>query len=184
MQYFVMTCKGEYPTAALKKGPQLGPPWYSGRVIAGVPEPLIYTLDPERPGNIIAMYDDIKYPLIRDDLLHALISAGVDNLQLFEAVIQDTANKKEYNIYKAFNVVGVVSAADMDKSVLMGISQSRMIDTDFDSLAIDEKKAIPFKLFRLAENVSAIIADSTVKEMVEQCKIKGMEFYDPQDWSG
>lgn len=185
MSYFVMTCEGIYPSAALKGGPQLGvPPWMHGRVIDSVPVPLHYTLDPERPGNLCAMYQGAKYPLMSDELVAALQNAGVDNVQFFDAVIFDSLSGDEHSKYKAFNVVGIVSAADLEESIFMESSDSRLIDADFESLKLNEKKAVPFKLFRLAENVGAIIVDEVVKNEVEQSGIPGMVFYDPSDWSG
>jgi hypothetical protein len=130
------------------------------------------------------MYDDTAYPLMRDDLVDALKAVGVDNLQLFPATLTDPATNKEHNNYKAFNIVGVVAAADMARSVRMPTTDSTMIDVDFQSLAIDESKAMPFRLFRLAESVSAIIVDDIVKGEVRRRNIPGMEFYKPEKWSG
>ena len=80
--------------------------------------------------------------------------------------------------------MGVVSAADMDASELMGTSDSTMIDADFDSLVIDEERAGSFKLFRLAESINAIIVSDAVRLEIEGRAIPGMVFYDPGDWSG
>jgi len=186
MPYFVMTCNGVYPSAAIARGPGLsGVPWYQGRPITdSIAEPLVYTVDSEQPGNIPAMLDDMAQPLMHDDLVSALEAVGVDNLQLFAAVIEDPTNGVKHTDYKAFNVIGVVAAADMSKSVTMGTSDSTLIDVDFESLAIDEKKAAPFRLFRLAENISTLVVDEAVKSEVERRGIPGMRFYDPADWSG
>jgi|SRR2546429_5997063 len=186
MPHFVMTCNGVYPSAALGKGPDMNDaPWFHGtRLVGDFPQPLVYMLDPTRPGNLRAMYDDAAYPLMRDDLVEAVHSAGVDNLQLFSAVIKDPSTGAQHTNYKAFNIVGVVAAADMDKAVLMGTSDATMIDVDFDALAIDDNKAAQFRIFRLAESVSAIIVDAAVKEEVERRAIPGMVFYEPGDWSG
>jgi hypothetical protein len=186
MPFFVMTCNGVYPSAALASGPDMNDaPWFhGGRLAGGFLQPLEYTLDPTRPGNVLAMYDDTAYPVMRDDLVEALQAAGVDNLQLFPAVIRDPSTGTTHSNYKAFNIVGVVAAADMAKSVAAEGSDSAMIDVDFDSLAIDEKAAGPFRLFRLAESVSAIIVDEIVKQEVERRNIPGMVFYEPETWAG
>ena len=186
MPYFVMTCEGVYPSASIGTGPDMNDaPWFLGRsVTPSLPPPLVYTLNPERLGNIQAMYDDHRFPLMRDDLVAALQAVGVDNLELFDAVIRDPSTGEDHANYKAFNIIGLVAAADMQGSVLMGTSDSTLIDADFEQLAIDEKKAAPFRLFRLAESVSTIIVDQVVKDEVERRGIEGMEFYDPADWSG
>jgi hypothetical protein len=181
-----MTCTGVYPSAAIGQGPGLNDaPWFLGRPITSpVPQPLVYRLDPERPGNIPEMIDDMSRPLMSDNLIDVLRALGIDNLQFFDAVIEDPVTGAKHTNYKAFNVLGLVAAADIGKSVLMGTSDSTMIDVDFESLAIDESKAKPFRLFRLAENVSTIIVDETVKDEVKRRKIPGMRFYTPSDWSG
>jgi Immunity protein family (Imm11) len=181
-----MTCEGIYPSAALGQGPALNdPPWILGRTLAApVPQPLLYRLNPERLGNLRAMYDSVRYPIMRDDLIAALQAVGVDNLQLFDAVLVDPSTGAEHRNYKAFNIIGLVAATDFGKSVLAGTSESRVIDVEFDRLAIDEAKAAPFRLFRLAENASTIIVDEVVKAEVERRAIPGMLFYEPNEWSG
>ena len=164
MNYYVMECEGEYPITALDDAPDLDdPPWMHGSVVHPPDCQLLYILDSEPSGNMKAMYDESEYPIMREDLIAALQAAGVNNLQLFDAVVRDPGTGKEYTNYKAFNIVGVVAAADMDASELMQTSSSTMIDVDFDSLVIDEEKAKPFKLFRLAESVNAIIVSNNVR---------------------
>jgi hypothetical protein len=186
MPHFIMACNGVFPSAALESGPsRTDPPWMSGQPLRKPPsEPLIYTLDTKRPGNIPAMITGTAYPLMRDDLIEALRAVGVDNLELFEAVIVDPATGQEHRNYKAFNILGAVAAADMSKSVLASSSDSKVIDADFDSLSIDPKRAAPFRLFRLAESVNAIVVDESVKTEVKRRKIEGMRFYDPANWAG
>lgn len=186
MPFYVMTCDGEYPSAAIAKGPAIDDaPWFHGGLLTDdYPVPLVYTLNPKRPGNVKVMYDDTKYPVMRDDLVEALHAVGVSNLQLFPAVIKDPKTGAEHTNYKSFNIVGVVAAADMAKSVRMPTTDSEMIDVDFDSLAIDEDKAAPFRMFRLAESVSAIIVDEAVKAEVDRRGLPGMVFYKPEKWSG
>jgi hypothetical protein len=108
----------------------------------------------------------------------------VDNLQLFPAVVQDKKKKQEYTNFKVFNVIGVISAANMGESTLMGTSRSTKINVDFDSLVLDESRIGSALLFRLAESVSAIVVHRKVKAHIEASKIPGMTFYGPGEWSG
>jgi hypothetical protein len=123
-------------------------------------------------------------PLFREDLLGALVDAGVDNLQLFEAVLRDPQRGAQHANYKAANVVGVVSAADLGRSSMMGTTDSTLLDADFDRLVFRNDAPTDLLLFRLAESVNAIVVHERVKRAVEQRAIPGMTFYASGEWSG
>jgi hypothetical protein len=180
--YYVLNCIGD---TDLSETPNLpGGPWMHGqRLTIAVPEPLLYTLDPDYPGDLMAMYKD-AIPLMRDDLLQALQDAGVDNLETFRAILRDPANGVERTDYKAVNVVGLVSCADATASKTMDGSPVRSLDTDFDSLVIDEKRVGGALLFRLAEAVNAIVVHDKVKQVVEARGIPGIVFLGPGEWAG
>jgi uncharacterized protein DUF1629 len=183
--YWVMGCDGEYPVASIDKYPKVrGFSWMSGKMItAPIDEPLLYTIDPDYPGEPKAMYDE-KILLMRDDLLASLRGAGVDNLQTFQAILRDPRNGTDRTNFKSVNIVGVVSCADEARSQRMGTSTSTMIDVDYHSLVIDEKKTGGALLFRLAEAVSAIVVHDKVKTRVVADGIAGMTFFGPGEWSG
>ena len=183
--YYVMTCEGLHPSTTIGRPPRLPRgPWKTGQLIAyQVPEPLIYELDPAYPGLLLPMYKAAA-PLMRDDLLAVLRTAGVDNIQLYQAILRDPAKGNEYAEYKAVNVGGVISAADLERSVMMGTTDSRMIDADFDSLVLDETRIGGPLLFRLAESVSAIVVHEKVRQAIEARGIPGMTFYESGEWSG
>jgi hypothetical protein len=122
-------------------------------------------------------------PLMRADLLAALADAGVDNLQLFDAVLRDLKGN-ENKEYRAVNVVGVVTAADLGNSRMMGTTDSTLVDADFHRLAFREKIPADLLLFRLAESVNAIVVHDRVKRRVEGAGIPGMTFYASDEWSG
>jgi hypothetical protein len=182
--FYVMGCEGIFPSTALGKRPTLPRgPWMTGqRITYDVPTPLEYALDPDYPGELLPMYKSAA-PLMRADLLTALADAGVDNLQLFDAVLRDlkgNANKD----YKAVNVVGVVAAADLGNSRMMGTTDSTLVDADFQRLAFREQVPTDLLLFRLAESVNAIVVHDRVKRRVERAGIPGMTFYASDEWSG
>ncbi len=184
--YFVMSGEGPTPAATIEDGPELdSTPWFSGALVDDeITAPLEYRLDPDYPGAMKPLYDEEGAPLIRLDLLDVLITAGVDNLQLFPAVIRDPSTGKNHENYKAFNVVGVVAAADMGQSDLMGTSDSTLVDVDFDRLVLDESKPQGLLLFRLAEAVNAIVVHASVRQKIEESGIDGIVFYGPGEWAG
>jgi hypothetical protein len=180
-----MVCEGEYPLMPIERGPDLPGIWRDGQPIRGaVPQPLIYTLDPDYPGTPKAMYYEKAIPVVREDVIKALRQAGVDNVQYFDAVLRDPRNGTEFTDYKAYNIIGLVACADMEASKRMGISNSVMGDVDFESLVIDETRTGGLLLFRLAENVGATVVHEKVKEAIEAAGIPGFVFYGPAGWSG
>ena len=183
--YYVMTCESMYPARPIRKSPFfMRGPWFSGQPIAyPVPQPLAYELDPDYEGELKPFYREAA-PIMRRDLLDALAAAGIDNLQLFDAVVTDPKTGQTYTDYKAVNVIGAVSAADMAQSKRMGTGDSTMVDVDFDQLVIDEARPRGTLLFRLAESVGAIVVHDRVKSVIEARGIPGMTFYESGEWSG
>jgi hypothetical protein len=183
--YYVMDCRTLFPPTSLGKYPNLpSGPWFTGRPIDPPRTlPLEYALDPDYPGKLRPFYPAAA-PLMREDLLAALAEAGVDNLQAFAALLHDPAAGTTHTNYKAVNIIGIVAAADMGQSVMMGTSDSTLIDADFESLVIDDAKPRGALLFRLAESASAIVVHDTVKQMIEARVVPGMVFYGPGEWAG
>lgn len=195
MNYYIMVAEGDYPIAVIEKTHKEHLPkkkWMDGNKLDfEIGEPIIYDLEDDEDEydevpNIEALGDHLPIPFICTDLHEALLAAGVDNLQVFDAVIRDLKRGIEHKNYKAFNVVGKVAAADMEASARMGVSDNSMISADFDALVIDKNKAGKgdLLLFRLAENYSAIVVHDKIKKAVEESGIPGIFFYASGEWSG
>jgi hypothetical protein len=183
-EYYVMSCEGVFPGTTIGTEPALPRgAWMTGQLITyPVPEPLVYALDPDYPGLLQPMYKAAA-PLMRDDLCTALGDAGVDNLQLFSAVLRDTQGV-EHQSFKAVNIVGVVSAADLAQSTMMGTTDSTLIDADFHALVFKKSAPKDLLLFRLAEAVNAIVVHERVRRVIEERAIPGMTFFSSGEWSG
>lgn len=183
--YFVMVGRGKHPIKPISRGPGVRGNWRDGRPVAGpVPQPLVYTLSDAYEGHPQPMYYAEAIPVMRDDVVAALDAAGVDNIQYFDAVLRDAAAGRDYTNYKAYNIVGLVSCADMGASTMMGTSDSNHLDADFDGLVLDESRVGGALLFRMAENVSAIVVHERVKVAIEASGIPGFVFCGPGEWSG
>jgi hypothetical protein len=183
--YFVMSCEGIVPGTMIGTFPKIVTmPWMTGQPVKGrIPEPLEFELDPAYPGKLKPFYKG-RIPLMRDDLIAALRTGGVDNLQLFKAVLTNPFENTEHTDYKAFNIIGAIAAADLERSKAMFPQRARKIDMTFDTLAIDEGKIGGPLMFRLAESVNAIMVHAKVKRVVEESGIPGMTFYRPEEWAG
>ncbi|MBL8025522.1 MAG: hypothetical protein JNL74_03880, partial [Fibrobacteres bacterium] len=155
--YFVMVCEGKHPITPIRVCPHISG-WMLGRVVEPPAKlPLHYELNSRHPGNPKAMYDEKSVPIMHDSVRAVLEWVGVSNIQYFDAVLSNPLSGEIRHDYKAFNIVGLVACADITASQTMGISSSRVGDTDFHGLVIDETKTDGTLLFRLAENISAIV---------------------------
>ena len=183
--FVVMECHGPLPLARVGIVTDVeDSPWMHG-VRVDDPGLVRCSVDPDRPGKLSALYEYLDVPLIRLDLLAQLQAAGVDNLQLFEANIVDPTTGVEHTNYRAFNILGLVSGADMGASQLMHPGSLTGIDHDFASLVFDREKLRPdLLLFRLAESVNAIVVHEKVRRQIEASGIEGMVFYASGEWSG
>lgn len=153
------------------------------RITYDVPTPLEYGLDPDHPGELLPFYKSAA-PLMSDELIKVIESAGVDNLQLFDAVLIDPQRGRTHRDYKAVNIIGMVAMADLAQSTTMGTSDSELIDVDFDRLVFKEKSSGEHLIFRLAESVNAIVVHDRVKQKIEAAGLPGMTFYASGEWSG
>jgi hypothetical protein len=185
MAYYVMVGEGKHPIMPIASGPGIEGNWRLGRPITdAVPVPIVYMLNPRFKGQPKPMYYEKAIPVMRDDVAAALRGAGVDNIQYFDAVLKDPGTGADHRNYRAYNIVGLVACADMVASKRMSTGSGTMGDVDFESLVVDESKTGGALLFRLAENVSAIVVHDKVKEAIEASGIPGFVFYGPGEWSG
>lgn len=158
--------------------------WNLGRIFTqSPPEPIEISIDANTEGPFLPMYD-CGILLFSDEMIAALRKAGVDNFNTYKTTLIDTKTKEHHTNYKAVNIIGLVAVADMSKSKYSDPSGNGLIDMDFDSLVIDEKKARGLLMFRLAECVSGIVIHDRVKYWLEKEGIKGLDFVDPQEWVG
>jgi hypothetical protein len=157
--HYMMSCPRLGNWRAIAQGPGLKTePWICGRKLSfPVPEPLLYTLGPG-PGDLLPMYDQPE-PLMRQDLLDALQEAGVDNLDLYRAVVRDPFTGRAREDYWGFNVLGLVASAVENPAV-----------------TIDEAKTGGLLFYRLAEVPSIIVVDETVRRAIQRRAIAGVTF--------
>lgn len=156
--------------------------WLLGsRFSQPLPNPIKITLDADR-GIMLPMFS-AGILLFRDDLIEALHESGVDNLDIYPAELFNPLTGETFTNYKAINIIGVVSAADLSKSKYEAHGRP-MVDVDFDSLEIDPERANGLLMFRLAEAVSGIVVHESVKAHTEQKGIAHLDWIEPRLWIG
>jgi hypothetical protein len=184
--YFILGCFGPRDADRTTIGTIVNTKvsWQSGRRFSEPPpQPVLVDLDPQFPGVMVPMFD-AGILLFTDAMLSAIHRAGVDNLDIYAAIIRDPLTGKTYHEYKAVNVIGTIAAADLARSEWAAPSGSPIVDTDFDSLALDESRIGGALMFRLAENVTAIVIHDTVRRELEAAKIPYLDFHEPKNWMG
>jgi hypothetical protein len=149
-----------------------------------IPEPLplkLKSLDPHSSdhGPEMPEYFKGKIPLFRDDLLAAMREAGVDNLDAYKVVITDPDSGRTYDNYKAVNIIGMISAADMGKSQATVHPGGPLIDVEFDRLVLDEGRARGALIFRLAEATATILVHQDLRDHLRSKGFTKLEFLEP-----
>ncbi|SMF56285.1 hypothetical protein SAMN02745866_03600 [Alteromonadaceae bacterium Bs31] len=173
MYYLLDTQDANFPCRWLEDEPYIeGVNFRLGKKITKpVPTPLQYTLEPldelatDSGPEMPAIFVE-NTVLFRDDFIAALLEAGVNNFDPYEVEIHDPDNGQIYRNYKAINILGIVSAADMTKSDATVHDNVALFDVDFDGLVLDQEKTMGIELFRLAEANTAILIHERVKNFL------------------
>ncbi|WP_431688127.1 imm11 family protein [Hahella sp. NBU794] len=156
--------------------------WRKGAVLTSPPpNPLKFALKPCSPhawdhSPYLPSFLDASAPIFRDDLIEALEECGVDNLETYNTEITDPDNGAVYSNYKVVNIIGLISAADIQKSDAI-VHGSDIYDVDFDSLVIDPSKAGGKYFFRLAESTNALIVHDKVRQHLLAKGFTDLAFY-------
>ena len=160
--------------------------WLTGRPLKlGLESPLHYDWNALSEGGARLAYYSTGPVLMRADLLAALGRCGVDNLEVFPAVIHSPAGDPDCLDYSAVNIIGLVEALDTSRAVTAPTPNSGpLIDQDILSLAIDEERAHGLPIFRLAECVSAVLIHRRVAKFLEGEGGFGLTFQLPSEFSG
>jgi len=123
-------------------------------------------------------------PLFHRDIIEAFRACGVDNFDLYETSIKDTVTGVLCDDYFGVNFIGLVKAVSMEESIAVSHSDDGLVDTDFDSVVLDGSATREFKLFRLAECVTALVVHRSVKEHLESKGGFELTFTEPESWAG
>lgn len=126
-------------------------------ISATVPKPLHFPADTTAE-NPPPDFTRMVTPVMSARLIDELLSAGVNNLQCFDAVLTNKSTGETWHTHKAVNIVGLVSCADLSRSEYAKIGGGLY---DFNSLVVDPNRATGL-FFRLAESPSTIIAHKSI----------------------
>jgi len=188
-EYFVLMCPEpmDWEDSALLKA--IPPPpgsisWRVGQRFATPPtEPVQVSLNPTHSDQMLTYYD-VDAILMTRRMLEALRAVGVDNLDAYNAIVRHPGTGFETRDYVAVNLLGLVSAADLSRSRVVGGSSDHKLDTGFEGFTVDAARARGMLMFRLAENTSAILVRRTVREHLKREGFEQLRFILPGKWVG
>jgi hypothetical protein len=140
-----------------------------------------YVPDSPDQSRALPAFIDGVVPLMSTALVAALQAMGVANLELYSAVLIDPDDGSRHEGYWAFNLIGLVAAAEMAASIYTVRDGIPLIDVAFDKLVIDPNKCAGLRMFRLAENNSAIIVHESVRDRLLEDGFGELTFYKPEN---
>jgi hypothetical protein len=191
--YFVLTCpplvnaKGE-ALMEIHNCFEVGNVWSWCDGLALEPEerdfsvPILIDFEPFRgyagpPRELV----DVCIPLMSKRLTEVLLEAGVKNLELYPVLLTNTVTGETHD-YHAFKLIGLIAAADMQQSQWSRYDARAEGDTSFTSLALDESKTGGRLLFRLKENINALLVHESVRDRILAKGIDTLTFVKPEEW--
>jgi hypothetical protein len=162
------------------KNPSLRDNWLWGKRFVKPPAaPVVVSILPGYEEKELMDYFGTP-PVMSGRFYDALVEAGVDNLDVYDAVLSGDGGRIRHTGYKAFNVIGLISAASKD-TFYSGDNKSRLLDASIEKLVIDPAAARGALLFRLAEYAGAIVVHRSIKEAIERLAFPHVHFGDPED---
>ena len=165
--YYILSTVVSETTVRITNEPQLpsgSDLWIDGAPLESpIEEPLVYEIEDGDEGEMGAFIRTAA-PLMSQDLVKTIQSCGVDNLDLYKAVIREVATGREYRNYVAVNIIGVISGADPAQSVSTSIDG---LGTWFEHLVLDEQSTRGALVFRLRGSLSKVFVHRRVKEAIE-----------------
>ena len=183
--YHVLNCFAEPGDAIISELPALPDPldnWMGGDEIALRDEtPLRFAICDDDAGTMRPFYN-LGIPLMDREMLEILRANGARNLQDYPAVIHDFSVGEDITNYRAVNIVGLVSMADLEGSELddLGFGEARF----FHHLAVREADTRRLLIFRLKESVNAVFIHGRLKIALEEAGFGRLDFVHPMRWSG
>lgn len=188
-KYYMLECfePDDWDESALFNAspqPPSGQSWIAGQRFTHPPsEPIEFSLDADYPDDLLEM-DNTDALIVSKRLHTALQEVGVDNLDVYDAIIKHEGTGFISHNYVALNVIGVVTAANLEESDVVGGMPGNLIDVDFNSVVLYEDRAYDVLMFRLAENTNALIVHETVKKQLLSKGFNMLSFLPPERWMG
>lgn len=135
-------------------------------IAAELPDPLVFEVS-QPAGGTPPHFVGTTIPVFSSLLVDTLRSAGVANFQVFPAVLRDPGANTQWDGYWAFNAIGLIAAADVDKSsadtIVRGGPRGVPVPLlAFHELVLDRHKTRDVAMFRLWESPGTLLVHERV----------------------
>ena len=127
------------------------------------------------------------YPLLSDEVLEVLYRLGVDNLDVFPALLHNSYGPEPVVLrnYKAVAIMGAIACVDRKRSGQIDIGdETGLLQDGVDKMYLDESKADGLLIFRPRPGMGTIVVHERVKMALEAAKIPGLWFYSTSESGG
>lgn len=126
-------------------------------------------------------YFDGTISFMSPRMVEALTDAGVDNLDLYPAIVTYASTCERHEVF-AFNLLGLVSVVDFSKSKISSYDGDFKMDSSIQGFRVDPNKARGLLMFRLAENCMTVLVHKRIRNAIEDAGIRTFSFVEPQNW--
>lgn len=108
--------------------------------------------------------------LMTNEMVDVIKNSGVDNIQIFPAIIQNGETGEVIDNYLAVNILGLISCANMEESEYNPLGDANY----FHDLVVNEDNIHGLKMFRLAEYPPDIIVHKDVANAISKSNFNGV----------
>ena len=125
--------------------------------------------------------DFYPYPTLASERFYqALLAAGVDNIDAYDAYLYNEEAGIHIEGYKALNIIGTLRVAGKNTQFK---TESRLINASIDQLEIDPDFTPNLLMFRMAEAPTEILVHKSVKNYLEGLNLfPNLEFTESKDF--
>ncbi|PTL77830.1 hypothetical protein DAT35_42265 [Vitiosangium sp. GDMCC 1.1324] len=134
-----------------------------------LPSPLTFRVNFPKSVPLPHMLGE-RIPVVSDRFVAALRKAGVDNFQLFPAVLRNPNEHAEWTGFHVFNVLGLLDAADMDASkyqTLMAGNDQVPALVEFEELVLSRAATYEKPMFRIVQEPSLLLVHERVVDVLK-----------------
>jgi hypothetical protein len=141
-------------------------------IVVLTPEVFEFDINPEKDEEPLHFIGGIGSLVVSDKFLDALRQAGVDNFEVWPAILRDPKTKREWKNYYLFNEIGLLDAVlleESDHDLLLGGNGGGIPPLiGFHEVVFDAKKTNGKKMFRIPQcEINLYMSWDVIKVLIQ-----------------